>query len=723
MTDRPEPPDFANSRAILIGTGTYRSSGFQPLPAALNSLTAVEQVLTDPRLCGWPPDRITAIPDPSDIRELLPQLRELARETRGVLLLYYVGHGVILPRGQLCLTLTDTNPDHPDAGGLVYDRVREVFLDSPAKVKVVVLDCCYSGRAIEALAAGAAPAGAAHIRGAYILVASDRAAHVVPLSEQAEATTSFTGTLLELIRDGMPGGPVWLTLGALYPHLQDRLRQRALPPPNQLGTDSANLFAFTRNAAHRSPFATALAAAFARGRLHRDVTLEQLAQESDRSPEEVSSYLSGTAIAPRDFVDAFLAALERHGVPLPPGLLGTLHELRLTELRESPLPAVQVVYLQEVTEQLRQEVTVLTRERDDERRGRLADRALAVREASRLAARLTAEEARSRRLQESSEEKDRRLAAAVAFAHIRESDLVEIRREADSLGRELGVLRLQVQRLMDPADGEPSPPADADPVVAAAAPSPVLALATAPGPEAGRTAAPVTRPQSAGPSRPRPPRRAPVPVGRVLAQGLLLLIGLSVVGVGFGRFLDESVRVTAHQGAPACGSPGLAAGVDCLKPETGRVTATFSEDGEASTAYKISVLRETASGTETYTVGKRFYDDVASGTEVDLKVWLGHVVETSYHGHRADVPLYDRWEMVLVALLIGVGTTVAVLGGVLARLENPGVLWGAPAVIGFTSWMGSSIFVQAELSPWVTMPVGVLCWLISSAAAWGFATV
>ncbi|MFJ8628878.1 caspase family protein [Kitasatospora sp. NPDC093550] len=718
MTDQPGPPDFATSRAILIGTGTYQRSGFQPLPAALNSLTAVRQVLTDPRLCGWPPDRITAIPDPSDIRELLPQLRELARETRGVLLLYYVGHGVILPRGQLCLTLTDTNPDHPDAGGLVYDRVREVFLDSPAKVKVVVLDCCYSGRAIEALAAGADPAGAAHIRGAYILVASDRAAHVVPLSEQAEATTSFTGTLLELIREGMPGGPVWLTLGALYPHLRDRLRERALPPPNQLGTDSANLFAFTRNAAHRSPFATALAAAFVRGRRHRDVSLERLAQESGRSPEEVSSYLSGAAIAPRDFVDAFLAALERHGVPLPPGLLGTLHELRLTELRDSPLPAVQVVYLQEVTEQLREAVTVLTRERDEERRGRLADRALAV----RLAARLTAEEERIRRLRESSEEKDRRLAAAVAFAHARESDLAEIRREADSLGRELGVLRLQVQRLMDQADGEPLSPPDADPVPAAATPPPVLALATALGPEAERTAVPGARPQPAGPPRPRPSRRAPVPVGRVLAQGLLLLIGLSVVGAGFGRFLDENVRVTAHQGAPVCGSPGIAAGVDCLRPETGRVTAKFSEDGQASTAYKISVLRDTASGTETYTVGRRFYDDVDSGTEVDLKVWLGHVVETSYHGHRADVPLYDRWEMVLVALLIGGGTSVAVLGGVLARVNNPGVLWGAPVAIGFTSWMGSNIFLQMELSPWVTMPAGVFCWVIAFAATWGFAT-
>src|SRR5215472_17417962 len=59
-------------------------------------------------------------------------------------------------------------------------------------------------------------------RGVYTLTASDQAAHVLPLSEQAAATTSFTGELLDLVRAGILGGPEHLTLGMLYLHLRQR---------------------------------------------------------------------------------------------------------------------------------------------------------------------------------------------------------------------------------------------------------------------------------------------------------------------------------------------------------------------------------------------------------------------------------------------------------------------------------------------------------------------
>ena len=180
-------------------------------------------------------------------------LRRLARETDDVLLVYFADHGVIVPRGELCLILTDSDAEDPDITGLPYHHVREALLDSRARLKVSVLDCCFSGRAIEALSGGIQIASSTDIRGVYTVTASDQTAHVPPLAEQASATTSFTGELLDLIRTGIPGGPEWLTLDLLYRHLRDRLRQRGLPDPNQRGVDTAAQFSFTRNAARRSP--------------------------------------------------------------------------------------------------------------------------------------------------------------------------------------------------------------------------------------------------------------------------------------------------------------------------------------------------------------------------------------------------------------------------------------------------------------------------------------
>ncbi len=241
-------PDYSRSRAILIGTSNYQDPQYPPLPAVTNSLRGLREVLIDPGLCGWPADRTTVLEDPADVRKLVQSLRRLARETADVLLVYFVGHGTIVRRGQLCLVLSDTDAGDPDITGLEFERVREALLDSPARTKIVILDCCYSGRAIEAMSDSAAVADSTDTHGVYTLTASDHAAHVVALDQQASATTSFTGELLDLIRTGIPGGPDTLPLNLIYLHLRRQLQARQLPAPNQRGTDMADRYAFTRNA-------------------------------------------------------------------------------------------------------------------------------------------------------------------------------------------------------------------------------------------------------------------------------------------------------------------------------------------------------------------------------------------------------------------------------------------------------------------------------------------
>ncbi|MFG1861072.1 caspase, EACC1-associated type [Microbispora bryophytorum] len=243
---------WAGCRAILIGVSAYRDDNYTDIPAAANSLKGMYEVLTDPELCGWPEARVEVLANPVDNRAVAKLIRRLAQETSQVFLLYYVGHGTLTPRGDLCLTLADTEADAPDLTGLEYNRVREAFRDSLALVKASILDCCYSGQVIraETLAdPGAILADASDVRGVYTLTAADLAAHVPPPDLQVGACTSFTGELLDLVRTGIPGQPDPLTLGTLYLALRRRLRARGLPDPNQRGTDTAHSFPFTRNAA------------------------------------------------------------------------------------------------------------------------------------------------------------------------------------------------------------------------------------------------------------------------------------------------------------------------------------------------------------------------------------------------------------------------------------------------------------------------------------------
>ncbi|GAB3661175.1 hypothetical protein GCM10027589_23280 [Actinocorallia lasiicapitis] len=233
---------------MLVGASRYDDPAFPDTPAVANSLTGLCEVLTDRALGGWPQERVTIVDAPRDAPMLVRSLRRWAEETEDVFLLYFAGHGVLQDRGELCLVLEDTVAEDPDVTGLEYQRIRDLLVNSPARVKIVILDCCYSGRAIRTLAGTDFLADTTDVQGVYTLTASDHAAHVPPLAEQRDAPTSFTGQLLDVLREGVPGEGEWLTLSAVYRRLRRRVEVAGLPPPNQRGTDTADRHGLVRNA-------------------------------------------------------------------------------------------------------------------------------------------------------------------------------------------------------------------------------------------------------------------------------------------------------------------------------------------------------------------------------------------------------------------------------------------------------------------------------------------
>lgn len=244
-----KPPP--GSHAILIGVAAYESAELPPVAAALNSLEAMRAMLTDPDLCGWTPDQVTVIADPRRVDDLAVRIADLAEGTTGALLVYFVGHGILSNRGELCLTVATTRPDRARYTGLAWNELAEALRSSPAMTRIAILDCCFAGKAIEALAAegDAALADLSHVHGVYTLTATtrNRTAHVPPPDRQATACTSFTGELQAMLNAGVEGAPNVLTFQHIYPNLRQRLRAKGLPEPSQRGTDGAGSFPFARN--------------------------------------------------------------------------------------------------------------------------------------------------------------------------------------------------------------------------------------------------------------------------------------------------------------------------------------------------------------------------------------------------------------------------------------------------------------------------------------------
>ncbi len=240
--------DPRRSYAVLIGTSTFASADLADVPAAAGNLTGLAEVLTDPALGAFPPGRCIVIADPATAGAADRALREYAARAEDTLLVYWAGHGGPGPAGELFLSVAETDTAELPASALAISRVRDAMLRSPAAHRILILDCCLSGRAAPASAVTEALSGQAAVEGAYALVsASPSPFHFSP---PGTMYTALTGTLIGIMRNGMPDGPEFLTFAAIYGQLLYTLASRGLSLPRQFGTGAAGQLALTRNPAY-----------------------------------------------------------------------------------------------------------------------------------------------------------------------------------------------------------------------------------------------------------------------------------------------------------------------------------------------------------------------------------------------------------------------------------------------------------------------------------------
>src|ERR1051326_1033167 len=137
--------DPTRSRVVMVGVESYLDTSIPDEPAIANNIADLAKVLTDPALGGFDPKHLLVAPPSAGVEQLGQQLITAAAEAEDLLLFYYAGHGFpTASRAELHLSLAATAIDRLAFTALPFDAVREVFLGSGARSRVVILDCCYS---------------------------------------------------------------------------------------------------------------------------------------------------------------------------------------------------------------------------------------------------------------------------------------------------------------------------------------------------------------------------------------------------------------------------------------------------------------------------------------------------------------------------------------------------------------------------------------------------
>ncbi len=236
-------------RILLAGTGSHTAGSELPdLPAV--SATLADLAATVVERCGAQPDQVRTLLDPASPLVLGRALTAAAADAEDVLVVCYLGHGLLDAHGELYLATQATDHVRDGLGytALPYATLHEELAKSRARSVIVLLDCCFSGRATgspyPADLDGFATTGSS---GGYLLASA--APEESALAPTGERYTAFTGELIRLLRDGDPVGPRELTLDHLYRCLDRALPEQGRPRPRRYAAGRTGELALAPNPA------------------------------------------------------------------------------------------------------------------------------------------------------------------------------------------------------------------------------------------------------------------------------------------------------------------------------------------------------------------------------------------------------------------------------------------------------------------------------------------
>jgi putative AlgH/UPF0301 family transcriptional regulator len=237
----------ATSRAVLIGSSEFDK--LNGLPQVRDNLTDLRRALTDTDIWGLPDEHITEFADETDPQAIIDALRAAAGATGpdGLLLYYYAGHGLI-SAGDLMLALPGTDPRHADERTLPYAKLREATGESDTTRRVIIIDCCFAGRAgRDVLSAAYAGSRLEHHNAEDLALLMAVGANQAATAPEGKRHTAFTGALLELLTNGSDQSEPLLTLQLIADTVTDRLAINGYQRPELRLSNSGGGIALARN--------------------------------------------------------------------------------------------------------------------------------------------------------------------------------------------------------------------------------------------------------------------------------------------------------------------------------------------------------------------------------------------------------------------------------------------------------------------------------------------
>jgi tetratricopeptide (TPR) repeat protein len=193
--------------ALLIAASEYGDPALQQLRSPGANVDRLASVLRDPSAGAF--DEVTVLHNqPGHVLAEAIEDLTAARGPDDLVLVYWSCHGVLDERQELHFATTNSRLDRLASTAVSSRYLSDRLLDSPASTRVVLLDCCFSGRFADQFK-GPGPA-LAPLRGLdgqrlIVLSSSDRFEYALDgpsIMTESPASSLFTASLIDGIQTG-----------------------------------------------------------------------------------------------------------------------------------------------------------------------------------------------------------------------------------------------------------------------------------------------------------------------------------------------------------------------------------------------------------------------------------------------------------------------------------------------------------------------------------------
>jgi hypothetical protein len=215
-------------KALIVGINNYP---FMPLAGCVNDAVALASVLSS-HATGLPNFSVRLLTSPGervDRASLREAIERLFEGDSDVTLLYFSGHGFIKSTGGYIVATDFQRYDE----GVSMDEILLLANQSKAREKIILLDCCHSGKF-----------GSPNIVGTGSILGDGVTVLTAARAEEAAIESGGSGLFTSLVIDALKGGAADLlgevTPGGVYAYVD-----RALGPWEQRPVFKTNISRFT----------------------------------------------------------------------------------------------------------------------------------------------------------------------------------------------------------------------------------------------------------------------------------------------------------------------------------------------------------------------------------------------------------------------------------------------------------------------------------------------